>query len=344
MFLENFLAEVGLSIAIACTIFAFFYKGGLKWKILSYVFLAVISPFYLKLNPDFPFLQIPQFSLILIWVVLIPVGIFVLFKNLKITAYYLVLNPIRPDNKPIKKTKKKLSTKLKMFENLTIFLFATILANITVLSLHKSLEIFQLPLQLVGTILLVAIGIFYYLSEKNSLKRRMRVTLITFLSSIYVIMAYFFLNLILHLYTYLSISLLNSTLYSTLVLVAFFLLVEYALRSLKSTIISSEKNRSIGETFSKYFIGNAIISLLLILVFSDAVVIYSMFLEESILAMILWTGPFIFFIAGFYMNALRINLEFKTQIGLLERPKLEEELNRLTGTKTNDTTCVKPMS
>ena len=326
-FLEMFLAEVVLSIALVCFSLMFFYKKGRKWKIFSLVFLAVVSPFYLSQRDFFFNWLIP------IWLFLTPIGVFILLKNIKINAYYSVLNPTRPSKKHIEKTKKRLSSKLKMFEGLTYFLFATILICILSFSFHESLKILQFPLQLVGVIVLFAVALFYFLSDKNSPKRKLRVILITFLSSSYFAMMYLFLNLILYLYVYLSLTLFHSMLYATMVLGVFFILVEQALLSLKTSIISSERNRSLGEIFSRYFMANVIISLLLILIFSDALVVYSMFLEQSIETMILWTYPFLIFISFFYMNALRDNLEFKMQIGVFERQTLEDELDRFTGTR-----------
>ena len=330
-FLESFLAEVVLSIAILCFMLAFRYRKGRKWKMLSFVFLVAISPFYLR------WMDFLSSWLIPIWLLLTLVGFFILVKNIKISAYYLVLNPTKPSKKPIEKTKKKLSSKLKMFEGLTYFLFATILVSILSFSFHESLEILQVPLQLVGIIVLFAIAIFYFLSDKNSPNRKLRVSLITFLVSSYVIMTYAFLHLMLFLYVYLSINLVYSSICATVMLGAFLFLVEHALLLLKPSIISSERKRSLSETFLRYSMANTIISLILVLILSDTLLLYIMFLEQSIEMMIVWTFPFFGFISGFYMNALRNNLEFKMQIGLLERSKLEQELNRLVGTKTNNT-------
>jgi hypothetical protein len=330
-FLVNFLAEVGLSIALLCLTYAFLYKGGRRWKMLSLVFLAVVSPFYLSQKDFFSIWLIP------VWLFLTPIGIFILLRNIKISAYNFVLNSskLKPRKKPVEKKSKELSRKLKSFEQLTYILFATIFVNILSLSFHKSLEFLQVPLQLMGTVILFAIAIFYTLADKNSTKSRLRATLISFLSSSYVTMSYAFLNLILYLYAYLSISLFYSTMIATFVLGVFFVLAEHALLSIKRSIISAERDLSISESFSRYFNANTIISLILILVFSDSLVVYSMFLEQSIETMIMWTYLFFIFISGFYLNFLRTNLEFKVQIGLIERPKLEEEFNRLIG-KTNE--------
>ena len=187
-FLEMFLAEVVLSIALVCFSLMFFYKKGWKWKIFSLVFLAVVSPFYLSQRDFFFNWLIP------IWLFLTPIGVFILLKNIKINAYYSVLNPTKPSKKHIEKTKKRLSSKLKMFEGLTYFLFATILICILSFSFHESLKILQFPLQLVGVIVLFAIALFYFLSDKNSPKRKLRVILITFLSSSYFAMMYLFLT------------------------------------------------------------------------------------------------------------------------------------------------------
>jgi hypothetical protein len=88
-FLERFLAEVVLDIAIMCLFLMFFYKEGKKWKEISGGFFAITFVLYLSQRDFFSIWLIP------IWFLLAPSGIFLLFKNAKIYAYYLTLNPIK---------------------------------------------------------------------------------------------------------------------------------------------------------------------------------------------------------------------------------------------------------
>jgi len=331
MFLENFLAEVGYGIAFVSLFFFSRYKGGSKWKKLSVVIFIIMSPFYLSLHPDFQFFNFSEIVFVIIWIFLIPIGGFILFNNVKAAAYSSVLNSPKLKQKPLLKTNKNLSMKLKDLGLYTNIVLASVLVSILFLPWHQSIELIQIPLQLIGIIALLGVASFYYANDKNSLKRKMRVTIIAFLSSIYLTMSYAFLYLIQYLYLFLHLNLIICIVSSSLMFGLFFYFIEKHLRSIRDILQASARNRSILEMFSKYFIRNAIIMLLLILIFSDSLMVYTIFLEEHIGMMILWTTSFIFFISRFYFDALSQNLSFKIQMGLLEQTDLENQFNTLSG-------------
>lgn len=251
------------------------------------------------------------------------------------SAYHLALNPIKQSKKTDKQTKKDPLLAFEKFGNLNKFLFATILVLALSFSFHKSLEILQVPLMLFGMIALFIIGIFFFMSDKSTPNQELRVNIVTFLVSCYLIMTYAFLTLFLFLYAYFSINLFYSAVGSAVLVGVLFILVEHVLLLLKSSIIYSKKRASLGKIFSKYFRVNVIISLIITLTLSDLPIIYSMFLEQSIEKMIMWTYPFFIFISFTSRNALRENLEFNLKIGLLKRTTIEEELEKLPGTKSN---------
>lgn len=319
-FLERFLAEVVLDIAIMCLFLMFFYKEGKKWKEISGVFLAVTSVLYLSQR------NFSSIWLIPIWFLLTPIGIFLLFKNAKIYAYYLTLNPIKRNQQTVEQSKKSLATRLKSLENLNCFLLAGILLLAVVVLLHESLMILQVPFILSGVVALFAIGIFFFMNDKNSTNRRLRVNLITFLISSYVVTIYAFVNLLLFLYAYLSLSLLNSSIFSSLILGVFFVLIDNVLLRVERAILSSEANHSLCEQYSGYYGTNAKVNLLLILILSDTPLFYGMFLEQNMTTAIWWTYGFTIFLSFQFINTLRHNLEFKMKTGLLEREKVQEEL------------------
>jgi hypothetical protein len=321
-FLERFLAEVALDIAVTCLFLMFIYKEGRKWKKTSVGFTAITSVLYLSQRDFFSIWLIP------IWFLLTPIGIFILFKNIKISAYYLTLNPFKRSQKTAEQPKKNLSIRLKSLENLNYFLLGTVLVLAVAAYFHESLLILQVPIFLSGIVALFVIGIFFFMSDRNSVNRKLRVNVITFLVSSYLVMIYAFLNLLLFLYGYLSVSLLNSSIYSSIILGVFFVLVEKVLLLIERPIISSETNRSLGEQYSRYFDANATISLLLILILSDAPLFYGMFLEQNITTAIAWTYFFTIFISIQFLNTLRHSLDFKMQTGLLERQKVQEEFDR----------------
>jgi len=211
-FLSRFLAEVVLDIAIMCLFLMLISKEGKKWKKMSGGFLAVTSVLYLSQRVFFSIWLIP------IWFLLIPVGIFLFFKNAKTYAYYLTLNPPKRNQQTVEQSKNKLATRLKSLENLNYFLFAIVSVLAVAAYFHESLMILQVPFFLSGIVALFGIGIFFSMSDKNSINRKLRVNLITFLVSSYVITIYAFLNLLLFLYAYFSVSLLNSSIGSSLML------------------------------------------------------------------------------------------------------------------------------
>lgn len=145
-FLERFLAEVVLDIAIMCLFLLFLYKEGRKWKEISGGFFAVTLVLYLSQRDLFSIWLIP------IWFLLAPSGIFLLFKNAKIYVYYLTLNPIKKNQQTVEQSKKSLATRLKNLENFNYFLLGTLLILAVVAYLHKSLMILQVPFLLSGIV------------------------------------------------------------------------------------------------------------------------------------------------------------------------------------------------
>jgi hypothetical protein len=322
-FLERFLAEVVLDIAIMCLFLLFLYKEGRKWKEISGGFFAVTLVLYLSQRDLFSIWLIP------IWFLLAPSGIFLLFKNAKIYVYYLTLNPIKKNQQTVEQSKKSLATRLKNLENFNYFLLGTLLILAVVAYLHKSLMILQVPFLLSGIVALFIIGIFFFMSDKNSINRKLKVNLITFLVSSYVVTVFAFLNLLLFLYAYLSVTLLNSSIFSSLTLGVFFVLVDNVLLRVERAMLSSETSRSLRKQYSRYYSANARVNLLLMLILSDTPLFYGMFLEQNMTTAIWWTYGFTIFITFQFINTLRHSLEFRMKTGLLERQKVQEELDKL---------------
>jgi hypothetical protein len=322
-FFSRFLAEVVLDIALMCLFLMSFYKEGRKWKELSVGFLVVTSVFYLSQRDFFSIWDIP------IWCLLIPIGIILLFKNAKIYAYNLALNPIKRNQQTVGQPKNMLTKTLKSLENLNFFLFTVVSVLAVAAYFHGSLMVLQVPLFLSGIFALFGIGIFFFMSDKNSINRKLKVNLITFLASSYVITIYAFINLLLWLTAYFSVNLLYSSIGSSLMLGVFFILVEQVLLRIEREVVSSEPNRSLCEQFSKYYGANAKINLFLVVILSDTPLFYSMFLEQDMTTAIMWTCGFVIFITFQFIKTLRENLDFTIKTGLLDRQKVQEELDRI---------------
>lgn len=278
--------------------------------------------------------QLPEILFVVIWIVIIPIATLILFKNVKAGAYSSVLHCSKIEQKPVLKTNKNLSIKLKDLNLFTNIVLASVFLSIVFLPWHESIEIIQIPLQLIGIFAVLAIASFYYANDKNSLQRKMRISLIAFLATFYVTMSYTFIYLIQYLHLFLSLPLILCVVTSSAIFGVFFFFVENHLISIRTSIVRSSKSKSFLEMFSKYFMRNVAIMLLLILLFSDSLLLYTIFIEENIGMMILWTMPFILFIARFYRDALRENLHFKNEMGLIDRNVLEDEFNSIVGSKT----------
>jgi hypothetical protein len=324
-FLLNFTLEVALSIAFSCIFLMFTYKGE-KWRIFSLAFLLVVTPLYLS-----------QMDLVSIWMVVlslsvIPFGVVILYKNIKASAYHLALNPSEKNDKKEKSTK-NLSKRLNGFEKLNGLLLGAMFGLIIVVPFQEAYQILQIPLFLIGIISLFGIAIYFSMSDRNNQIEKLRLNLKTFLVVSYFIMGYSFLDLFLFLNTSLSFSLLRSLIFATLIIGIVFLLVEHALSMIQKSILVTERNRSLAKTYFRFYTLHIIIGLLLTLVFSDAPVVYGMFLEQDIGQMIVWTGPFFFFISFLSREMLRKKLEFGMQVGLLERKIIEDEFRKLSKIK-----------
>lgn len=323
-FLSRFLAEVVFDIGTVCILVMLLSKEGKKWKIMSVVFFAVISVPYLSQKNFFTVWLIP------FWFLLIPVGVFLLFKNAKTYAYHIALNPpTKTNQQTVEPSKNGLAKRLKNLENLNIFLMGTVLVLAVAVYFRQSLMVLQVPFFLLGVVSLFVIGVFFFMSDKNSINRKLSVNMITFLLSSYVITMYAFLNLLLFLFAYFSLSLLNSSIISSVMIGVFFMMVEYVLLRIERELVSSEPSHSLCEQYSRYFSMNSRINLLLILVLSDTPLFYSMFLEQNMTYAIWWTYGFTIFITFEFINTLRHNLDFKMKTRLLERQNVQEELDKL---------------
>ena len=234
-FLELFLMAVGNFIALNGFVYAYRYKGRCRWKTSSNLFFSSIILLMLIVFYIFPFyFQLPKIISIFTWMFIMLFGVFLLYKNVKLATYYSILKSFDSKNKPskLRTDKNNLLKNLDRLEK-TIPFFIAIITAISLISWHDSLEIIQLPFILAGMISPCFIVIFYYMSEKDNLTQRMRVTLILFLTSIYVTMTYIFLFVIQILYAYISINFAYCTIIASSIFGVFLYLVEYALLPIK---------------------------------------------------------------------------------------------------------------
>jgi hypothetical protein len=320
-YLVRFLAEVGLSISISCLMLILFSKKGGKWTGGAIVFLLFMTTFYIN--------QIPFVWAISAWLLLLPFGFLILFKNTKACSYYFVLNNLEenPDNK--KEKKKELSTRLKKLDGYNTVLLTSLTGLLIVVFLNGNFAIFQVPLFIIGFSVLLGLSYFFFTSDKNSLNRKLNVNLLTFMVSLYFIMSYLFLNMLFYLYADFGFSLFYSSIFASVVIGGISLLMENELLRIQKAILVSEKNRSLAEIFSKYYKAMVIVSFLLILILSDTPLAYQTIVNEDIGMMLQWMGPFFMFLSFYSMKGLANYYKFQLDAGLLEKTNLENEFRKL---------------
>lgn len=322
-FLIQFLAEIGLGIGITSLTMFQFGKWG-KWKSVALIFMLVLTPFYI--NQDLPSWEI------IVWLLIVTLGAIILIKLTVYSAYYLALfgfGKKSKDNKRKEPAKDALSKTVKKLESYNSFVLLSVALSVIVVILNSQLEILQVPLLVVGLIGLMVIAFRFTMGDKETLDQKLRLNLTVFLVSMYFVGSYLFIDTLFFFYSYLSVSLYYSSIFSTIVLGAFFVLTEQMLLKVKKAIPSLGKDHKNAETFSRLFKIKVIVNVLLIVFLSDIPLVYSMFVEQNIQTMILWTFPFILFLSYQSMNALRINLEFQMQMGMETRENLERKLEKM---------------
>jgi hypothetical protein len=322
-FLVNFLAEIGLGIGITSLTMFQFGKWG-KWKSGALLLMLVLTPFYLNQN-------LPIW-VIIPWLLIISVGTIILVRLTVCSAYHSALfgfGPKAKDEKSTEPAKDALSKTVKKLESYNSFVLLSVALSVIVVILNSRFEIFQVPLLVIGLIGLMALAFFFMMGNKETLNQRLRLNLIVFLVSMYFVMSYLFIDTLFFFYGYLSASLYYSSILSTVVLGAFFILTEQMLLKVKRAIPSLGEDHSNAETFSKLFKTKVVVNVLLMVFLSDVPLAYSMLIEQNIQMMILWTFPFIAFLSYQSMNALRIDLEFRLQMGIEKRENLESKLEKM---------------
>ncbi|MCW4011286.1 MAG: hypothetical protein NWF05_11835 [Candidatus Bathyarchaeota archaeon] len=320
-FLVNFLAEIGLGIGItSLTMFQFGQRS--KWKPFAIIFLLLLSPFYINQG-------LPSW-VIIAWLAIIAVGTFFLVRITIGSAYHLALfGKASKENKRKEPAKDALSKTVKKLENYILFILLPVGLLVVVVMLKSPFEILQVPLLAVGLICLMAIFFCFIMGDKETLNKKLKLNLTVFLVLTYFVMGYLFVDLFYFFYAYLSSSIHHSAIFSTIILGALFVLIEQMLLKVKKDIPSLVKNHTLAETFSRLFKVNIVTNVLLMVFLSDIPLVYSMFVEQNIQLMIMWTFPFIAFLSYQSMKALRIDLEFQLQMGLAQREELEDKLKKL---------------
>lgn len=321
-FLVSFLAEIGLDIGIISLTMLRFGKWG-KWKSASILLLVVLTPFYIK--QDLPIWVIVP------WLLIISVGSIILTRLTIFSAYHSALfesNKKSKNDKIKEPAKDALSKTIKKLEKYNSFVLLSVALSVTVVVLNSRLEILQAPLLVVGVVSLLALAFYFIMSDKETLSQKLQINLNVFLVSTYFVTSYLFIDILFFLFAYLSLSLYYSSIFATVVLGASLILTERMLLKVKKAIPSSE-NQTNAKIFSRLFKIKVAVNVLLLVLLSDIPLVYSILLEQNIQNMILWTLPFVAFLAYTSMNALKIDLEFQMQMGLENRKNFEKIYSKM---------------